>query len=57
MYERFVDVGGDSILATRLIARVRQTLDIELSIINFFEVATVAEQARLVEAVLLQEGA
>jgi non-ribosomal peptide synthetase component E (peptide arylation enzyme) len=55
--ERFVDVGGDSILATRLIARVRQMLDIELSIIDFFEAATVADQARLIEAVLLGEGA
>lgn len=55
VHDRFIDVGGDSILATRLIARVRQVLDIELSIVDFFEAATVADQARLVEDVLLQD--
>ncbi len=55
VHDRFIDVGGDSILATRLIARVRQSLDIELSIVDFFEAATVADQARLVERVLLQD--
>lgn len=55
VHDRFIDVGGDSILATRLIARVRQTLDIELSMVDFFEAATVADQARLVEEVLLQD--
>ena len=55
VHDRFIDAGGDSILAARLIARVRQALDIELSIVDFFEAATIAEQARLVEAVLLED--
>ena len=57
VHDRFIDAGGDSILATRLIARVRATLDIELSIVDFFEAATVADQARLVEEILLQDDA
>ena len=57
VHDRFLDVGGDSILAMRLIARVRQTLDIELSIVDFFGAATIADQARLIEAVLLADDA
>ena len=55
--DRFVDVGGDSVLAMRLVARVRRTLGIDLSIVDFFDAATVADQARIVEDVLLRDVA
>jgi acyl carrier protein len=52
--QRFLDLGGDSMLATQLVNRIRQALDIELNLIEFFDSATVADQAALVEKKLLQ---
>jgi acyl-CoA synthetase (AMP-forming)/AMP-acid ligase II len=53
--DRFLDVGGDSLLATMLLSRVREGLHLEVSLTEFFEAPTVAEQARLIEALLLRE--
>ncbi len=55
VHERFVDLGGDSILATQLVARLRQTLGIELTLVDFFEAPTIAQQALLIERLLLDE--
>ena len=52
---RFLDLGGDSILATQLVARLRQTLDIELTLLDFFDAPTIAEQAVIIEKLLLDE--
>jgi acyl-CoA synthetase (AMP-forming)/AMP-acid ligase II len=52
---RFLDVGGDSMLATLLLSRLRARLKLEISIIDFFEAATISAQARLVEALLIEE--
>ena len=51
--DRFLDAGGDSLLAMRLLARVAETLDLEISIVDFFDRPTVADQALLVEELLL----
>lgn len=53
--QRFLDLGGDSVQAMQLIVRVRQALGIELSIVDFFDAPTVADQALLVETILVQE--
>ncbi|MER5772649.1 amino acid adenylation domain-containing protein, partial [Streptomyces sp. NPDC001985] len=45
----FFDLGGDSLLAMRLIARARAVLDTELSIRELFASPTVAALARLVD--------
>lgn len=54
--DRFLDVGGDSMLAMRLLARVRDTLDLDFTVIDFFDRATIADQAVLVEDRLLEVG-
>ncbi|NGN66780.1 amino acid adenylation domain-containing protein [Streptomyces sp. A7024] len=46
----FFDLGGDSLLAMRLIARIRAVLDTELAISDLFAAPTVAEAARLIDA-------
>jgi amino acid adenylation domain-containing protein len=45
----FFLLGGDSLLATQLISRVRGTWHVELSFRSFFETPTVAEMARKIE--------
>jgi syringomycin synthetase protein SyrE len=50
MHDPFLDLGGDSLLAMLLLNRVRSRLDADLSIVEFFDAPTVAEQAHLIEA-------
>ncbi len=42
-------------LATRLVARIRQMLTIELTLLAFFDAPTIALQAEIVEDLLVQE--
>ncbi|MEN6404571.1 MAG: non-ribosomal peptide synthetase [Armatimonadia bacterium] len=48
--EDFLELGGDSLLAARVIARARVAFEQDLSVIEFFDRPTVAEQAELVQA-------
>ncbi len=52
----FLELGGDSVLATRLVSRIRDQLDLNISVASFFEAPTVAMQAKVVEDMLLAEG-
>ncbi len=45
-HDNFFRLGGDSLLATQLLARVRETVRVELSFSSFFEIPTVAGMAR-----------
>jgi aryl carrier-like protein len=49
LHENFFQLGGDSILATQLISRVREVMHVEVSFRSFFETPTVAGMARSVE--------
>jgi len=53
--DRFLDLGGDSMLAMRLLNRIRERLQIEPSIVAFFDRPTVAAQADLVDELLMSD--
>jgi acyl-CoA synthetase (AMP-forming)/AMP-acid ligase II/aryl carrier-like protein len=55
VYERFLDLGGDSVLAAQLVARIRQQLQIDVTLIDLLDRPTIAEQALLVEELLMKE--
>jgi len=58
IHDSFLDLGGDSLLATRLIARMRDAFDLDLPVRVFFERSTVAELSEaLVEARQREESA
>ena len=46
----FFQLGGDSILAARILARVRQSTNVEVSFLVFQEAPTVAGMAKAIEA-------
>ena len=48
VYDDFFELGGHSLLATRVITRIRQQLGTSLSLLTFFEGATVSALARQV---------
>lgn len=50
IHQRFVDVGGHSLLATQVVSRIRQAFGLPLTIRSFIDAQTVAEMARVVEA-------
>jgi oxalate---CoA ligase len=53
--QNFLDVGGDSILATKLISRIRTKLNIQISMIDFFDAPTIAAQAEIITVILSQD--
>jgi acyl-CoA synthetase (AMP-forming)/AMP-acid ligase II len=46
----FFQIGGDSILAARVLARVRQSTNVEVSFLVFLDAPTVAGMARAIDA-------
>jgi amino acid adenylation domain-containing protein len=49
IHDNFSALGGDSILATQLISRVREVMHVEVSFRSFFETPTVAGMASSIE--------
>ncbi len=45
IHERFLDLGGDSILAAQIVSRVSNALECELSLVQFFDHPTIAQCA------------
>ncbi len=52
--DNFFQLGGDSIRAGQIIARVRQALQVDLSVSSFFETPTIAGLAKGIERVRLE---
>ena len=46
--DNFLDIGGDSILATRLISRIRDDFGMDIPMIEFFDKSTPAEMASMI---------
>jgi acyl carrier protein len=55
VFHKFLDLGGDSLLATQLISRLRQRLEVNINLIDFFDAPTIAEQADIVQKIILEE--
>ncbi|MBD1815534.1 non-ribosomal peptide synthetase [Microcoleus vaginatus DQ-U2] len=49
IHDNFWECGGDSLLAAQVISRIRNTLEIELSLRSLFEAPTIAELAQQIE--------
>jgi acyl carrier protein len=48
IYDNFFELGGNSLLATQLMSRVQETLQVDVSLQSFFETATIADLAALI---------
>jgi acyl carrier protein len=52
VHDGFFELGGDSLIATRLVARIRERFAVRVRARAVFEAPTVAELSALVEAEL-----
>ncbi|WP_212004576.1 non-ribosomal peptide synthetase [Chitinophaga sp. HK235] len=51
IYDNFFELGGHSLMALRLIAAIRKTFDIKISVKLFFQLATIEAMARHISAI------
>lgn len=55
VHDDFFEWGGNSLLATQIISRVRDVFQAQISLRSFFEAPTIAELALLIEEILIDE--
>ena len=53
--DNFYELGGDSLLATQIVAQLREMFAIELSLNHFFDKQTIAGVAECIEEILVAE--
>ncbi|ACB52421.1 peptide synthetase [Crocosphaera subtropica ATCC 51142] len=56
IYDNFFDLGGNSLLVTQVISKIRQTFQVELPIQKLFETPTIAELEVLIQENKAVEG-
>jgi pyochelin synthetase len=49
IYDHFFAIGGDSLMATRIVLNIREALKVNLSLPKFFDLMTIAELAAFIE--------
>jgi hypothetical protein len=52
IYDNYFELGGDSLLATQIIYRIREKFKVEISLDNFFEDASVSTLSKIIGTVL-----
>ncbi|RFA38532.1 phosphopantetheine-binding protein [Alkalilimnicola ehrlichii] len=55
VYDNFFQVGGNSLIASRLLYRIHDVFEVELPLSQLFEATTVAAIAEMVEEQILRE--
>lgn len=53
--DNFFQIGGDSLLAVRLISIIRKQMDVEISISSFFDLSTIERTARYIKLNISEE--
>ena len=53
--QNFFDAGGNSLMATRVVARLRQQFGVDLPMRRFFDAPSVAEVSKVVEELLIHQ--
>ena len=55
IHDNFFEIGGNSLLAVRVLSRLYHALQVEVPLNTFFELSTVAQLASTVEELLIDE--
>jgi len=57
VHDGFLELGGDSVLATQVVSRAREAFDVELELIDLFEANDIAAMAQVVDGLREAKGA
>jgi acyl carrier protein len=49
VHDNFFELGGHSLLATRVVSRIQQEFHVDLQLMHFFKMPTIAELAKGIE--------
>lgn len=55
IHDNFIELGGDSLLATRVIVRIREMLRVDFPLERFFEAPTIIDLSMGIEEILIKE--
>jgi acyl carrier protein len=55
IHDNFFELGGHSLMVTKLISRLRGSIQVELPMASVFEAPTIAELALVIEDILIRE--
>ena len=52
VHDNFFELGGHSLLATRVVSRIQQEFQVDLKLMDFFKMPTIAEVTKGIESLL-----